>query len=160
MRIEFNLVLSNEEESKIFPDFLEMLLDNIKSDIISESIPAKLNLLEQDMLNATWILWTSIKPKNINMVSVLHMIVRNIVVYERKNNNYVICINPMVMYPRTKTRLDTIARFIDKGTETCPATCTISRVFNKYNKTKIKDAWLDYINYRLKRKRVSKVIFK
>lgn len=160
MRIEFDLVPSNDKESEILPDFLKMLLDNIKSDIMSESIPAKLNLLEHDLLNAEWILWTSVKPKNINMMSLLRMIVKNITIYARKNNNYIIRINPMIMYPGTKTKLDTIARFIDKGTETCPATCTISKVFNEYNESKIEDMWIDYINYRLKRKRTSRVVFK
>lgn len=157
MKIQFQLMGSNEKEIELMDEFCRSLVKQIKKEIIDLMPLEKLQAREKDMLNATWILWRGNKPKHINMIKLARFITRNIRYKKRRGHRYLIEINPAILMPHSKNSIEQIARFLDKGNEMSPGTFFLSRVFMKY-RTSIDEYWNAYVSLKLKRLKVSKVV--
>jgi hypothetical protein len=144
MEIDFELDQRGIYSREVMYRFCNALVRSIKDDIKVNVIPAKLSGLEEALLNADWITWTT-KPKSINVEHLVLKILECITWRERKNS-FQIYIDPKPKMPYTKdTTLDQIARFIDKGNNVAKYTTMFSRVFNHYQKN-INVYWISYKN--------------
>lgn len=155
MKIEFKLTSSNKKELAIIDDFCNLIVSNIKSDILNNTNLHKLSLYEDSIINADWIDWIR-KPKYINMAKLIRYIVNHITYKSRKKHRYIIYIDNKLI-PNSKTPIDRLARFLDKGNEEYKGTFFISKVFMKYS-INIDKYWKSYCSLRLKRLSVSEVV--
>ena len=157
MKIQFQLMGSNEKEIELMDEFCKSLVRQIKRDVINLLPKEKLMARERDMLNATWILWKDDKPKHINMIKLAKFIAKNIRYKKRRGHRYLIEINPAILMPHSKNSIEQIARFLDKGNEVSTGTFFLSRVFMKY-RVSIDEYWNAFVSLKLKRLKVSKVV--
>lgn len=156
MKIEFKLNSSDNKELELVDDFCKSLISNIKSDILKSANFNKIKLYEDALLNAKWINWIK-KPKRINMINLIKYIVDKITYRSRKKHRYIIYIKPTIMLPGSKTPLERVARFLDKGNEVYKGTFFINKVFMKY-RVNINNYWKSYVSIKLKKLSVSEVV--
>lgn len=125
--------------------FLDLLVESIQTDIRNGLIPAKFEMLEQGLLNATWIRWVK-KPSAINISKLIERILSNIK-WQVRGKTYRIYIDTNVKMPYTvNTSLEQIARFLDKGNNVSKYSTMFSRVFNYYQEN-IKSYWKAYVEF-------------
>lgn len=130
-------------DKRLIYKFLDALVRSIQKDIQDELVPAKFDMLERSLLNATWIRWKE-KPSGINIPKLVNNILKCIQWSERKNS-FRIYIEPTKKVPYTiNTTYDQIARFLDKGNNVSKYSTMFSRVFNRYQEY-INEYWLAYI---------------
>lgn len=142
--MELNFVLSEEElyDQGLLLQFCDTLVESIRTDILEGLVPAKYPLLEEGLLNATWITWED-KPNSINIEKLIKAILKCIT-WRQRRLTYQVYIRTDVKMPGTvNTSLESIARFIDKGNNVTKYSTLISRVFNKYEKD-IGEYWEAY----------------
>lgn len=149
MNIQFTIETSDSREASIVDDFCNTICRNIRREIYDGIIQAKMDNLEFDLLNASWIDWIE-KPTRLNMENLVIYMLNNIVCRKRLEGEYIIEIPHYVKLPHSTTPLEQVARFIDMGTEVTPCTTFITRVFQKY-KNNISDYWKAYVTFRLHR---------
>ena len=147
MVLEFNLKTMDQEERALIPDFLDYLLQIIRTDIKNNLIPNKLLMREQDLIDAKWIKWRR-KPTKLNMIKIGNLIVNNIFWYQRRFDTYVVQIRKGTLLPNSFTNLHLVARFLDKGNNKVPPTWFISKTLFKVRKN-IKDYWMTFIQIEL-----------
>lgn len=142
--MELNFTLDEEElyDKDLLAKFCDKLVESLRTDIKNGLIPTKYPLLEQGLLNATWITWTD-KPKSINVESVIDKILECIT-WRQRRLTYQVYIRTDVLLPYTvNTTLESVARFIDKGNNVTKYSTLLSREFNRYEKN-IEDYWKTY----------------
>lgn len=147
MRIDFTFENLDKDERKLVRDFCIMIRDQIRLEIIENSIPLKFIVREVDLKNAEWINWKH-RPIRINMTKLVKLIVKNINITRDFRNIYTIQINPIAKMPDSYNSLDQIARYLDRGDEDIPPTAFISNVFDKYRNI-ISQYWKIYISMNL-----------
>ena len=142
--MELNFTLDQEEvyDPELMDKFCDKLVESIQIDIRNGLIPAKYSMLEESLLEATWIRWDK-KPGKINVASVINAIIKCIT-WRKRRITYQVYIRPEVKMPYTvNTTLEQVARFIDKGNLVSKQTTLFSRVFNEYEKN-IETYWNTY----------------
>lgn len=149
MRIEFELQYSSKDEMELRNDFCSFIVNNIKNDILRNINMSKILSKEYSILNASWISWIN-KPTSINFYSLIDKIVDSITFITRENSEYVILLNRKSLIPNSNTRLEKLARFIDKGNSAIKGTYFISSIFTKYEEN-IQKYWKRYVSFKLKR---------
>lgn len=149
MNIQFTIETSDKQESSIINDFCDIICKNIRRDIYNGIIQSKIDNLEFDLLEASWINWIK-KPTHLDMKNLVIYMLNNIVCRKRLDKSFIIEIPHSVKFPNSTTPLEQVARFIDMGTEISPCTTFITRVFQKY-KYGLSDYWDSYIIFRLHR---------
>lgn len=147
MNIQFTIETTDYRESSLVDDFCDTICRNIRRDIYNGIIQAKIDNLEYDLINASWINWID-KPTKLNMENLVTYMLNNIVCRKRLGGVCIIEIPHSVKLPHSTTPLEQVARFIDMGTEITPCTTFITRVFQKY-KDNINDYWKSYVMFRL-----------
>lgn len=155
--IEYEVNPKNKEELQLADEFCKYIVKNIREEIYNNMIPDKMNLLEKDILEASWIYWTRGKPKNINVTKLIKYILNNLWYRKRGRTRYAIVISSTHYIPGTYVTPDAMARFLDKGNEVTPCTTFISRVFNKY-RDNINDYWKSYVSKKLGVYEVSELV--
>lgn len=155
MVIEYKINSTNKDELELCDEFAKYLVHNIREEIYNNVIPDKFRLLEKDILNATWIKWND-KPSSINMMKLVRFIISRIGVTKRRDT-YVIGISQKHLLPRSNTKLEAVARFLDMGNNVSPSTTFISRILNKY-RSNINDYWEAFVSYKLGKYNVSEVV--
>lgn len=145
MILQFKFEDLTNKHRTVLNDFCKSLVKSIKFDISNGLIYQKFIDREQILLDATWINWIE-KPDNINMKFVVDLIINNIDYKILKNDMCVIYIKGYL--PMSRTKLETVARFLDKGNDKCPPTSFISSVTHKY-KRNILGYWKSYIANKL-----------
>ena len=148
MNIVFTLNTVDEFENSIKDDFCQYLLKDIRDNILASVNMLKFQHKAVDILNTDIIQWNR-KPANINMVYVLKLVVNNIVLIKGNKDDYMISINKKKLFPYSKTSLDVVVRYLDKGDLKDSPTLFVSNVFNKYTQEKIDDMWKEYIDFRV-----------
>lgn len=156
MNIVFQLVSDDRDELKIMDDFCNYLVREIKQRLLLEMPVDKLISKEKDILNASWIQWTK-KPNHINVIKLVKLIINNIRYRKRKGHKYLIEINPNILLPRSKTPIEQVARFLDKGNNVTFGTTFLSRVFMIY-RSSINNYWRSYASLRLRKITVSSMV--
>lgn len=142
MTIEFIFESNNNTELHLFKQFIPYIVSNIQYDIYKKLDRDTCQLYEQDILNASWIVWTN-KPKTIKVFQYILWILKNLQCLERRNNNYVIRFRP-IMIPNTMTPIDALIRFLDKGNENCPPMYIFTQIFNEY-RLNLNTYWKQYV---------------
>lgn len=155
MKIEFT-ILGDADESKLAIGFCKFLVRNIKKDILESINPEKMQMREEDLIDASWIKWVDI-PKRINVYKLCKVIINNIIYKTRVGGRYVIEIDNSVYMKHSETRLEAVARFLDMGNNVTQPTGFINKVFMKYRKN-INDYWKAYTSTVLHRVTVNEVV--
>lgn len=148
MIYQFRIKDMSEKEKKLMDDFSYYLLDSIKQDILENINADKLLYREKYLLKTPLIKWKSNPPKSINMFALIKLISESFVCTKQKNNLYSIHIDRRIYMPGTRTKIDKIARLIDKGNDKINPTNLISKVIHKYMKN-INDYWKSYVESKL-----------
>lgn len=149
MRIEFKLVGKDKEEADLMIPFCEFLVENLKKDIKRFTNIEKLQSYEKTLLSATWIRWIK-KPAYLNMEWVLTEIIRSIRYYERRERVFVITIDQSKKLESSRTKLEKIVRFLDKGNISTAPSGMFSKIFNRYQNN-INRYWKAFIRHKLHR---------
>lgn len=157
MRIDFTLIGQDSEEMSIMDKFCIFFVKKIREELHYSIVENKLNVREKDLLDSGWINWIGEKPDSINMVKLIDYIIDNIICIKRKNNTYSILVNPRKNLPGSYTKLERIARFIDKGNEKTPPTLVFTKVFNRY-RDNLKLYWDYFITEELDKPRVTELV--
>ena len=147
MELEFEINDDNFKvtNKKAVYEFLDLLVDSIRTDIKNELVPAKFDMLETSLLNATWIRWLE-KPSRINISKLINRILKCITWQERVGT-FRVYIDPNIKMPYTvNTTLEQVARFLDKGNNVSKYSTLFSRVFNKYQEN-IYNYWRAYVEF-------------
>ena len=142
--MEINFTLDRDElyDKDLLEKFCDKLVESIRIDIRSELIPAKYPMLEQGLINASWIIWTK-KPKSIDIEGLVETILKCIV-WRKRRITYQVYIRTDIKMPQTvNTTIEQVARFLDKGTLISKYSTMFSRVFNDYEKH-IDSYWKTY----------------
>lgn len=156
MEFKFEIDKMDKDEIEIIPNFCKYLLSEIKSDIIENISYIQMNKRKDYLINTKIINWIE-KPKDINMHKICLFIVNSFVCKHIKNNVYSISINPMIKLPMSKTKIDKVARFLDKGNEQVQPTQFISKILRVYMKN-INKYWKLYASNELQRITVNECI--
>lgn len=156
--MEIRITGKDKEEIQLMESFCNTLIKNMAHDIRSNINFQRLQVYEKKILNAKWIKWNSNKPKSINMLGLLESILDSIE-YQRRNNTgeYAILFNSNMRLYGSRTSINRIARFIDKGNESIPGIYVFSNTFNKYSKN-IDQYWKAYIASKLNRLYVTRLV--
>lgn len=145
MILDFKFDDLTNKQRLVLNDFCKSLVKSIKFDILNGLIYQKFNDREKILLNASWVEWID-KPENLNMRYIVNLIVENIDYKILKEDKCIIYIKGYL--PGSRTKLEKVARFLDKGNDNCPPTAFISKIANKY-KRKIEKYWKAYLLNRL-----------
>lgn len=145
MILQFKFEDLTTKHRRVLNDFCKSLVKSIKFDISNGLTYQKFIDREKILLDSTWINWIN-KPDNINMKFVVDLIISNIDYKILKNDLCVVYIKGYL--PMSRTKLETVARFLDKGNDKCPPTSFISSVTHKY-KRNILGYWKSYITNKL-----------
>lgn len=156
MKIEFEFPELDDKTSPLIPEFCNMLVFEIRSEIKMNLRNLKLNIREDLLLNASWIRWIN-KPDHIDMIKLGLYIADSIVCRSIKENTYVIEINPKTYLPGSKTKLSMVARFLDRGDQSISPMYFINVILMKY-RNKIREYWRSFIQIKLNRLNVNYVI--
>ena len=133
MEIDFELNSKEVYDQDLADKFCDALVDSVRTEIKQGLIPAKFPMLEQSLINATWIRWKR-PPKHININRLINSILKCIT-WRKRKYSYEVYIRRDIKMPNTvNTTLEQVARYIDKGNEVTKATTMLSRVFNNYQK--------------------------
>ena len=133
MEIDFELNSKEIYDQDLADKFCDALVDSVRTEIKQGLIPAKFPMLEQSLINATWIRWKR-PPKHININRLINSILKCIT-WRKRKYTYEVYIRRDIKMPNTvNTTLEQVARYIDKGNEVTKATTMLSRVFNNYQK--------------------------
>lgn len=137
--------------------FCSYLLAEIQEEIANNINYRKMESREKYLISAKWMRWTS-RVYHINMISLAYRIANSFICTKREmNGQYVIQIDPKLYMYNSKTKLSTVARFLDKGNEKVRGTWFISSVLNRYTRN-INRYWYAYASRKLGRIRVSKMV--
>ena len=156
MRIEFEFSELNDKTSPLIPEFCNLLVSEIRSEIKMNLRNIKLQIREDPLINSKWIKWVN-KPSHIDMMKLGLFIADSIICRSIKENTYVIEINPKTYMPMTKNKLSQVARFLDRGNQESSPMYFINIIFMKY-RNKIRNYWRSFIQIKLKRLNVSYTI--
>lgn len=156
MRLEFEIVNLEKDEAELIPEFCNLLVKCMSTDIRNSLKSEKLQTREHDLLNVGWISWNR-KPESINMYRLGLYIADSIICKPMQNNSYVVEINPKIRMPYSSTRLEQVARFLDRGNESMHPMPFISPVFNKY-RMRINEYWKSFVSTKLRRVSVRETI--
>ena len=156
MRIEFEFPELDDKTKPLIPEFCNLLVSEIRSEIKMNLRNLKLNIREDSLLNASWIRWIK-KPDHIDMIKLGLFIADSIIYRSTKENNYVIEIDPKKFMPMSKTKLSQVARFLDRGSQEVSPMYFINIILTKY-RNKIRDYWRSFIQLKLKRLNVQYTI--
>lgn len=148
MKLRFQFKYINKDENKLLDDFCKSLVSSIQYDVLNGIIYSKFIKREPYLLNAPWMIYIYNKPTYLDMKWVVNQIVDNITYKILEDNLCIIYIKGVL--PGTKTELDKIARFLDKGTEEIPPTNFLSSVFLKYEKD-LNSYWKSYTKNKLRK---------
>lgn len=141
MILQFKFDELSKNKKLLLPMFCRSLVKSIRYDILNGIIYKKFIDREKILLDATWIDWID-KPEELNMRYIVNLIVDNITYKIIENDICIIYIKGNL--PMSNTKLETVARFLDKGNDDCPPTSFISKVTKKY-KRNIYKYWKSYI---------------
>lgn len=130
MRLHFSLPLKKPIGSR---NFCEFIIRWIRSDILTKTNLDKLQIRVDMLSSASWIDWLS-KPKKLDARNVCNQVIQCFE-YKKQKNEYVIYLNPYKLFPGTRTPIEKIARFLDKGNDAVSGTYFISSILSKYNKS-------------------------
>lgn len=156
MKIEFEFPELDDKTKSLIPEFCNLLVSEIRSEIKMNLRNAKLKIREEPLLNASWIKWIK-KPDHIDMIKLGMFIADSITCRSIKENTYVIEINPKIRLPMSRTKLSQVARFLDRGNQENSPMYFINIIFMKY-RNKIRNYWRSFIQIKLKRLNVQQVI--
>lgn len=156
MKIEFKFPELDDKTSPLIPEFCNMLVSEIRSEIKMNLRNLKLNIREDLLLNASWIRWFN-KPDHIDMIKLGLYIADSIICRSIKENTYVIEINPKAYLPSSKTKLSMVARFLDRGDQNISPMYFINVILMKY-RNRIKEYWRSFIQIKLNRLNVNYII--
>ena len=143
MIIEYRLETKNKEVAMVADDFCKFIVKNIRQDIVNSVNQEMIQSRETNVLEANWIDWNK-KPKAIDMFKLVKFIVQNIGFKTRRKNTYVILINPKVNMPSSNTKLERVARFLDKGNDNSMPTSFLTSIFNRY-RSNMNEYWKAYV---------------
>jgi len=156
MKIIFKITSKDKEELSIVNDFCNMLVSEIKSDILNNVNYYKLSLYEDSLIKSSWIIWKR-TPRKIDMKKLVNLIVDSIVCTNLRKGRHMISVDNSVILPNSYTSIERVARFLDRGNELYNGTFFISKIFMKYQK-RINDYWKSYVSLRLRKITVSEVV--
>lgn len=155
MKIEFKIDASNEDERNIIDDFMDDIIESIRTDMIRSLPSKKMDNRELALINSPWMRWRKI-PRNLDMYGLCREIINNIIWRERAHT-YVIEIDSHKYLKNSRNKLSQVARFLDKGNEATRGTFFISKVFSKYGRN-LRRYWISYVSVKLKRITTSEII--
>lgn len=135
-------------EKGLMDGFSKYLLESIKYDILTGINADKLLAREKYLLKSPLIRWKSDRSESINMFALIEFISDSFICEELKDNSYVIHIDRHVYMPNTRTKIDKVARLIDKGNDKISPTNFISKVIHRYMKY-INKYWRVYVESKL-----------
>lgn len=142
MIIEFELSPKSKNEAQLIIPFCKHILHNMRKDISNQIDIERYTPFEDKLLNASWIIWVE-KPKTINIVQLLRFTLLNLRCAKRGESRYVIGFKN-TMLPNTRTRIDALVRFLDKGNEISQPTYVFTKIFNRY-RDNLDQYWRDYV---------------
>lgn len=149
MKIEFILKYKDYEEQVLREKFCEFIVNSIKYDIINNTNYSKLCSKSLDVLKLSWIDWI-VKPLNINMKIIVEKISDSVTFSIRKDGVCSIYLRRDRFIPRSNTKLERLARFLDKGDRKTRGTYFLSSVFRKYEEN-MQSNWKKYISIKLRK---------
>lgn len=130
MKLEFSLPVNKPIGSQRFCEFI---IKWLRADICRQTNMQKLQTRVDLLLSASWIDWIR-KPTKLDAMSVCKTIVQ---CFEYKNHqsHYIIYLNPNKLFPGTRTPVERISRFLDKGNDIVKGTYFISSILLHYRKS-------------------------
>lgn len=156
MNLEFNIENFDKYEKRLIPEFCRELTNSIIHDVKINVKESKFQSREKDILDASFIEWYK-KPELLKMYNLGILIANSIKCYRIDENLYSIKIDRKQYMPYSRTKLDVVARFLDKGDLTTPPMNFISSVFNKYRED-INKYWKSFVSIKLGRVETREVI--
>ena len=112
--VDFSRLSPNHAD--IAPQFMDMLIDTIQSEVHAHLNVTALAHKEQLLLKASWMRWYK-KPKRINMVKLANLILHHLQWEKIGESMYKINVNPQVRLYGSSNTLEQVARWIEHGDE-------------------------------------------
>lgn len=157
MNFIFDLKQMDKDEIDLIPEFTEFLLKDIKKSLFNNCNYKKLKRYESYLLKSGFIQWKKSPPKQLNIIKLCEFIINSFECTHTKDNKYSIHINKSIRMPNTYTKIDNVARLIDKGNDKINGSLFISVVIHKYMRN-INKLFQNFISEKLKRLSVRKCI--
>lgn len=110
--VDFSQLDSVHEE--YIPQFLDLLVRTIRSEVMSNLNLIYLNSKSTHLCNAVWMRWYH-KPKRINMMKLVKLILDNLRWTKLNSSMYKIYVDPRATLPHSSNSLDQVARWIEFG---------------------------------------------
>lgn len=127
--MQIELRFDQRLDNQLYKDYANFIYKSVKQDIAKQINPKKYKLRVPLLLECPLIKWKiSSKPKSIDLVP----IVNNCLELVKSQGVYIIRINEYRRFPYSYTKVSTVIRILEYGTESIPMYQVIRLVLNKY----------------------------
>jgi len=139
MKVTFEI--TNAKQHALARRFCQFVIKHLRDDILAETNFRSIQTRADLLLSASWIQWNKL-PQNIDAKRLCVDILKCLE-YKQRKSTFTIEFSRKRLMNNSRTPLESVARYIDKGNDIVKGTYFITKVTTKYQK-KIYSYWRAY----------------